>query len=191
MWQLGKRWELRMEYLHRWAKSSRCQLQGGGEEQKSQKEEKESEERSVRWYPGSEGTVYDPGIADWLNVTSCGDLWWDSKSKSDYQLFPRNGGFGVTAVHRVQRREFASHPRYTKLYIFGKPKDRALEWTQNKFTWTNEWGDLPWIQHVFKRSRSKNFEQSWVSERTFCLKPIEVYSKATQLRLHMQGVIPE
>ena len=38
----------------------------------------------------AEGTVYGPGIADCLNVTSCGDLRWDSQSKSDYQLFPRN-----------------------------------------------------------------------------------------------------
>ena len=81
----------------------------------------------------AEGTVYGPGIADWLNVTSWGDLWWDSQSKSDYQLSPRNGVFGVTTVHGAQRREFALHPGYTQQNIFGKLKDRALEWTSKNF----------------------------------------------------------
>ena len=40
----------------------------------------------------AEGTVHCPGIADWLNVISCGDLWWDSQSKSGCQLSYRNGG---------------------------------------------------------------------------------------------------
>ena len=33
----------------------------------------------------------------------------------------------MTTVHEAERREFALHPGYTKLYIFGKLNDRALE----------------------------------------------------------------
>ena len=42
--------------------------------------------------------------------------------------FPQEMGvFGVTTVHGGQRREFALHPGYTKLNIFGKLKHKALE----------------------------------------------------------------
>ena len=93
MWQVWRRWELRMEYLRRWAKSSTCQLQGGGEEQKSQKEEEESEERSGRWYPGCRRYCV------WLRycrLTECDLLWRPMMRfsiKKWLSTFPQKLGF--------------------------------------------------------------------------------------------------
>ena len=125
MWQFWRRWELRMEYLRRWAKSSRCQLQGGGEEQKSQKEEKESEERYGKWYPGCRRDCV------WLRhcrLTECDLLWRPMMRFSIIKwlsTFPRNGSFGVITVHGVQHREFALQPGYTKL-IFWKAERQGF-----------------------------------------------------------------
>ena len=121
--------------------SSRCQLQGGGEEQKSQKDEKESEERSGRWYPRCRRYCVWPRNC---RLTECNLLWRPmvrfSIKKMTSNFPPRNWGFGVTTVHGAQLKEFALHPGYTKLFSFGKLaiEHRALERTPKKFTWTDQ-----------------------------------------------------
>ena len=103
---------------------------------KSQKEEKESEERSGRRYPGCRRYCVWPRHC---RLTECDVLWrpivrFSIKRWLPVSTFPRSGGFGVTTVQGVQRREFALYPGYTKLDIFEKLKHRALEWTSKNLS---------------------------------------------------------
>ena len=188
-----RRWELRMEYLRRLAKSSTCQLQDDGEEQRSQKEEKEREERSGIWYPGCRGYCV---WFRYCRLTEC-DLLWRPMMRFSIQkwlsTFPQKLGFGVTTVHEARRREFALHHGYTN-YIFLESWRTGLWNEPQKHLPGPTNNELIFIEFSMLPSAvvpSQNFKQSWVSERTFCSKPIEVHSKATQSRFHMQDVLPD
>ena len=135
-------------------------------------EEKGSEKRSGRWYPGCRRYCVVGStqalIADWLIVTSsCGDQWWDSQSKRAWlSTFPPEMGVLVWLPCTGRSAENLPYILDVQNYILlDSWKTRALEWTSEKnYLDQPIWVDLPWVQRGFKRCRSPSFEQSWVSE---------------------------
>ena len=126
-----------------------------GKSKKSQKEEKESEERSGRWYPGCRRYCVWPRHC---RLTEC-DLLWRPMMRFSVKkwptTFPEKWGhqFGVTTVHAAQRGEFALHPGYTKLLIPKTIGNRKRDCA---------WGCARGINTTWEICRSKSTNQDGI-----------------------------
>ena len=127
-----------MEYLRRWAKSSRCQLQSGGEEQKSQKKEKESEERSGRWCPGCRRYCVWPRHC---RLTECDLLWWPVMRfsiKEWLSTFPQKLGFWCDYCARGAAQRVCLTSWINKTIYFWKAERKGFGMNiKKKVPWTN------------------------------------------------------